>query len=334
MNNPNGIILSVNNTELTEVEKKFFKRTKPFGFVLFKRNFKNYVQIKNLILELKDSTINKSPLIFIDQEGGEVQRLRGNNFTDFPPQKIFGDLYEINENKALTLSYLTSYLIGNELKEIGVDVNFSPVCDLFFDNAHKIIGNRSFGKNPEVVNKLVSQYCKGLTDSGVFPVLKHFPGHGRSKIDTHNDVSCIRTDLNTLKETDLIPFLCLKEETFVMLAHITYPAIDSEIATYSKEINKLLRDYNSFNGLIITDDISMKGLTDNLETIVKRSYDAGCDIILYCSGKIDEMKRIYPLSKPISQKYFNFFQNKLKTIDPKVKQVENIRRELKNEGII
>lgn len=334
MNNPDGIILSVNNTELTEVEKKFFKRTKPFGFVLFKRNFKNYVQIKNLILELKDSTINKSPLIFIDQEGGEVQRLRGNNFTDFPPQKIFGDLYEINENKALTLSYLTSYLIGNELKEIGVDVNFSPVCDLFFDNAHKIIGNRSFGKNPEVVNKLVSQYCKGLTDSGVFPVLKHFPGHGRSKIDTHNDVSCIRTDLNTLKETDLIPFLCLKEETFVMLAHITYPAIDSEIATYSKEINKLLRDYNSFNGLIITDDISMKGLTDNLETIVKRSYDAGCDIILYCSGKIDEMKRIYPLSKPISQKYFNFFQNKLKTIDPKVKQVENIRRELKNEGII
>jgi beta-N-acetylhexosaminidase len=334
VNNPDGIILSVNNTELTEVEKKFFKRTKPFGFVLFKRNFKNYVQIKNLILELKDSTINKSPLIFIDQEGGEVQRLRGNNFTDFPPQKIFGDLYEINENKALTLSYLTSYLIGNELKEIGVDVNFSPVCDLFFDNAHKIIGNRSFGKNPEVVNKLVSQYCKGLTDSGVFPVLKHFPGHGRSKIDTHNDVSCIRTDLNTLKETDLIPFLCLKEETFVMLAHITYPAIDSEIATYSKEINKLLRDYNSFNGLIITDDISMKGLTDNLETIVKRSYDAGCDIILYCSGKIDEMKRIYPLSKPISQKYFNFFQNKLKTIDPKVRQVENIRRELKNEGII
>lgn len=334
MNNPDGIILSVDNTELTEVEKKFFKRTKPFGFVLFKRNFKNYVQIKNLILELKDSTINKSPLIFIDQEGGKVQRLRGNNFTDFPPQKIFGDLYEINENKALTLSYLTSYLIGNELKEIGVDVNFSPVCDLFFDNAHKIIGNRSFGKNPEVVNKLVSQYCKGLTDSGVFPVLKHFPGHGRSKIDTHNDVSCIKTDLNTLKETDLIPFLCLKEETFVMLAHITYPAIDSEIATYSKEINKLLRDYNSFNGLIITDDISMKGLTDNLETIVKRSYDAGCDIILYCSGKIDEMKRIYPLSKPISQKYFNFFQNKLKTIDPKVKQVENIRRELKNEGII
>ena len=334
MDNPDGIILSVNNTELTAVEKKFFKRTKPFGFVLFKRNFKNYLQIKNLILELKDSTINKSPLIFIDQEGGKVQRLRGNNFTDFPPQKIFGDLYEVNENKALTLSYLTSYLIGNELKEVGIDVNFSPVCDLVFDNAHKIIGNRSFGKNPETANKLVNQYCKGLTDSGVFPVLKHYPGHGRSKKDTHNDVSCIRTDIKTLKETDLIPFLCLKEETFVMLAHITYPGIDLEIATYSKKINKLLRDYNSFKGLIITDDISMKGLTDNLETIVKRSYDAGCDIILHCNGKIDEMKRIYPLSKPISQKYLNFFQKKLKKIDPKVMQIENIRRELKNEGII
>ena len=334
MNDPNGIILSVDSTELTDLEKKFFKKTNPFGFVLFKRNFKNFTQIKNLISDLKISTTNKYPLIFIDQEGGRVQRLKGNKFTNFPAQKFFGDLYEVNENKALSLSYLTSYLIGYELKKIGVDVNFSPVCDLLFDDAHKIIGNRSFGHKPENVNKLVIQYCKGLKDCGIFPVLKHYPGHGRSKKDTHNDVSFIRTNLATLKKTDLVPFSSLKEETFVMLAHINYSVIDNEVVTYSKRFNRLLRDYNGFKGLIMTDDISMKGLTDNLEVIVKKSYEAGCNIILHCNGKIDEMKKIYPLSQPICKKYLNYFNDKYKKLEPKTMQIENIRRELKKEGII
>ena len=150
MDIPAGIILSINSYKLNEDESLFLKKTNPLGIVLFKRNFKNKSQLTQLVKDLKDATLNPNLLIFIDQEGGRVQRLRNQEFCKFPPQCVFGKFYNQNKKNALNLSYLSSYLMGFELKEVGIDVNFSPVCDLLFDNANKIIGDRSFSSNPQV----------------------------------------------------------------------------------------------------------------------------------------------------------------------------------------
>ena len=334
MRYPDGIILSVSGLKLSNEEKSFFKNTNPLGFVLFKRNFKDLSQLKKLIIELKHVTFNQTALIFVDQEGGRVQRFKNTEFTKFPSQSIFGKIFKKNEVKAKRLSYLTSYLIGWELKRAGIDVNFSPVCDLLFPNAHRVIGDRSFSDEPEIVDSLVKQYCKGLRDSGIMPVLKHYPGHGRSKEDTHENVSKININLETLKKTDLVPYSTLELESLVMLAHIFFTKIDSKVATYSKKINSLIRGYNKFNGLVITDDISMKGLQDNIKEIVIKSYKAGCDVILHCNGEINEIKKIYPLVTPIKKKYYDNFSNDIIKIKQKNLNIKDVKNELLSESII
>ena len=251
-----------------------------------KRNFKNKKQIKRLIQNLKKATLNPDLLIFIDQEGGKVQRLDNHEFTKFPPQMTFGNIYKKDKKKALELAYKSAFLMGEQLKEICIDVNFSPVCDLFFDNAHKVIGDRSFGSDPELVLNLSNSFSKALKDSGIIPVPKHFPGHGRSKFDTHLRSSIINESYNDLIKTDLVPFKILDKSLMVMLAHIKYPLIDSKVATYSNKIIKnILRKKFKFKGLVISDDISMKAIKEDLKTKVTNCYKGGCDIVMYCKGE-------------------------------------------------
>ena len=332
---PDGIILSCSKYQLTQEEIDFFKNINPFGFILFKRNFKDKNQIINLIKQLKKITLNKNLLIFIDQEGGRVQRLNNEEFTEFPPQKVFGDLYNENKDIAIDLAYKSSYMMGLELKEIGIDVNFSPVCDLLYKTTHEVIGNRSFGFNPKMVLKLSEIFCIGLKDSGIIPVPKHFPGHGRSKDDTHFSRSVVRTKLSELEKTDFISFKILKNNLFVMPAHITYTSLDKNIATYSKKIiKKLLRGKFNFKGLIISDDIAMKGLSGRLVKRVEKSYEAGCDIILYCSGKLNEIREIYNHTRLVDKSFFKFFTDELKNIGYKKKKIHNYLVDLINYYLI
>ena len=200
------------------------------------------------------------------------------------------NFYKKNKEKSKKLSYLNAYLLANELKNVGIDINFSPVCDLYFNYANDIIGDRSFSSDPLIARDLVLQFCKGFRDSGILPVMKHFPGHGRSLVDTHLEPSEVDVSLDIMRKNDFIPFENLKTESLMMLAHIIYPKIDNEVATYSKKINKIIRKELLFKGLILTDDISMKALNDNLNTIIEKSYSAGCDVILHCSGKLEEVK--------------------------------------------
>lgn len=324
-----AIILSCSGYELTLNERSFFKKINPLGFVLFKRNFKNKKQIKLLINNLKKATLNDDLLVFIDQEGGEVQRLKNHGFTKFPPQIIFGNIYKKHKKKALELAYKSSYLMGKELNEIGISVNFSPVCDLFFDNAHKIIGDRSFGSDPTLVLNLSNSFCNGLIDSGVIPVPKHFPGHGRSKFDTHLQPSVINTSYKNLMKTDLIPFKILDKSLMVMLAHIKFPSIDAKVATYSNEIiENILRKQFNFKGLVISDDISMEALNENLQTKVTKCYKGGCDVVLYCKGNLNEMMVIYPFVKMLEKKRMNYFFNERKKITSKRKNSNNFMSEL------
>ena len=222
MRTPDGIILSCSSLELSKQERDFFKKTYPLGFVLFRRNYSDKDQLKMLIADLKEVTLNKNLLIFVDQEGGKVQRFDGEGFTKFPPQKIFGEIYKKNKKKSLELAYKSSFLMGMELKSIGVDVTFSPVCDIFFPDGNEVIGSRSFSENPIAVLDLSREFCKGFNDSNIYPVLKHFPGHGRSKFDTHFKKSIVKNTFEEIKKTDLVPFKLLKNEKMVMLAHIIY----------------------------------------------------------------------------------------------------------------
>ena len=334
MKSIDGIILSCSGKKLNNDEIVFFKETNPFGFVLFSRNFSNKNQIVNLIKSLKKVTLNQNVLIFIDQEGGRVQRLKNNEFIKFPPQKVFGDIYIKNKELALDLAYKSSFLLGFELKQIGINVNFSPVCDLLFKGAHDVIGDRSFGENPLMVKELVNTFCEGLNDSGIIPVPKHFPGHGRSIFDTHKNLSIINTRLSDLRKTDFIPFSILKKSLLVMLAHIIYPSLDTNVATYSQKILDILKTEFEFQGLILSDDISMKAINDDLVTKVKRIYDAGCNVVLYCKGSLNEMKRIYPHVKTINANKLSFFNREHKKMLFKQKKINKFKSDLLEYNLI
>jgi len=238
-------------------------------------------------------------------------------------------MYKKDKKMALELAYKSAFLMGEQLKEICVDVNFSPVCDLLFDNAHKVIGDRSFGSDPELVLNLSNSFCKALKDSGIIPVPKHFPGHGRSKFDTHLRSSIINESYNDLIKTDLVPFKILDKSMMVMLAHIKYPLIDSKVATYSNEIiRNILRKKFKFKGLVISDDISMKAIKEDLQTKVTNCYEGGCDIVLYCKGNLNDMKLIYPFVQTLENKLSNFFYNEKKKIILKRKNNNKFKSDL------
>ncbi len=333
MNSPDGVILSCLGLELSKEEKFFFKSTNPFGFVLFKRNFKTREQLTELINQLRNITKNKQILIFIDQEGGKVQRLVGCGFSKFHPQKFFGDIYLKDKNKALDLAYKSSFLLGSELNSININVNFSPVCDLLFPGAHSIIGSRAFHSNPLIVYELSKAFCSGLKDSGVYPVLKHFPGHGRSKFDTHLNKSVVSSSYKDLFENDLVPFKLLKNESMVMLAHIIYKSIDDKVATFSEKIIKeILRKKFLFKGIVLSDDLSMKALNGSLISKVKKAYSGGCDVILYCHGLLKEMIEIYSHIKKIKESRYNYFISELP--QKKKNDTFEIKKELTKRGVI
>ena len=312
MRQTDAIILSCFGYELTSNEKKFFKNINPFGFILFKRNFKNKEQIKKLIQNLKKATLNSDLLIFIDQEGGRVQRLDNHEFIKFPPQMTFGNIYKKDNKKAIELAYKSSFLMGEQLKEICIDVNFSPVCDLYFDNAHKVIGDRSFGSDPEMVLRLSSRFVMGLQDSGIIAVPKHFPGHGSISEDSHIEKPIDQRTLNEIENKDLIPFKELMNNLDgIMTAHILFSEVDMRIATFSKVwIKQILKEQMKFEGMIFSDDLSMKGTNEFVSFYdkTKNAIDSGCEMILICNnreGVKDALKYFENNNLEASEKIFS-----------------------------
>ena len=322
-----GVIYSIKGTKISSEERKFFVNTNPFGFILFKRNFINKKQIKLLIKELKSVTKNKNIFVSVDQEGGRVQRFRNYDFFQYSPQKKIGDIYKENPVEAIKIAKKFSFFMGIELKEINIDINFSPVADLFFTYGNEIIGDRSFGSDPILVSDLSGAFFEGFTESGIIPVLKHFPGHGRCKTDTHRSFSIVKATREELINNDILPFKKTENQLIIMLAHILYPNLDSKIATYSEIIiRSLLRKHCRFNGIILSDDISMLALSENLESRIIKSYSGGCDVILYCKGDLNEMKQIDKHVRPIKKKILDYFFKqyyKIKTVKYNMKEIKH-----------
>tara|TARA_B100000886_G_C20404178_1_gene483943 strand:+ start:425 stop:1444 length:1020 start_codon:yes stop_codon:yes gene_type:complete len=332
---PDGVIYSVKGTKISKEERNFFENTNPFGFILFERNFSDKKQIKSLIHELKNITRNKNLFVSVDQEGGRVQRFRNNQFFKYSPQKKIGEIYKKNKVEAILLAKQFSYFMGLELKKINIDINFSPVADLFFTYGNEIIGDRSFGTDPNLVFELSSAFFIGFVESGIIPVLKHFPGHGRSETDTHKSFSIVAAERKELIDNDILPFKKTQHQFIVMLAHILYPNLDCEIATYSKIIIKdILREHCGFLGIVLSDDISMLALSEKLESKIIKSYTGGCDVVLYCKADLKEMEKIQHYVRPIKKKFLDYFFKQYYKIKIKQYNYNEIKNRLIDFGLI
>lgn len=284
-----SVIFGFEGLELTKEEVEFFSRVNPAGYILFSRNIDNPQQVKKLVSHLKEIAGFDCPIL-IDQEGGRVARLKPPHWKQWPPMGKFAQMALSDIDEAEQGAYQNAKDLGAELADLGINVDCAPVCDLLFDGAHDIVGDRSFGSDVEIVSKLARKTAEGLMASGVAPVIKHIPGHGRAKADSHKELPIVDCSLEELRKTDFAVFKNLADMPWAMTAHILYTAIDSENpATLSKKVIDIIRGEIGFTGLLISDDLSMEALKGSYADRTIGSLKAGCDIVLHCNGKMEEM---------------------------------------------
>lgn len=290
---PKAAIFGLKGAYLSDNERRFFSANNPLGFILFSRNIEDAKQVSQLVDELKECVGRVDAPILIDQEGGRVARLKKPHFRSVPPAGAFATIAARDVDAAKEAVYLNARLIAAELSALGITVDCAPVADLLIPGAHDIIGDRAYGTEPVQVAILARAMCEGLLDGGVIPVIKHIPGHGRAKADSHEALPVVDTDLATLEATDFKVFTLLQDAPWAMTAHILYTALDKlSPATHSKTIIHYIRETIGFNGVLVSDDLSMKALKGSFAERTNKVLEAGCDLVLHCNGDMVEMEEI------------------------------------------
>jgi beta-N-acetylhexosaminidase len=273
----------------SEEEKRFFSANRPWGLILFKRNIDNPGQVRELTRAFREVVGRADAPVLIDQEGGRVQRLSPPHWPDFPSaEKLAG----MADGEAA--AELGARLIANELVGLGINVDCLPVADLRFPGAHDVIGDRAYGSTPADVAKLARAAAEGLLAGGVLPVVKHIPGHGRALADSHLELPNVSVPRAELERTDFEPFRLLSDLPIAMTAHVIYEAVDPKLpATISPVVVRdVIRTHIGFDGLLMTDDVSMKALSGGIGVNTGLAFAAGCDLALHCNGKMDEMRAV------------------------------------------
>ena len=281
-------ILDATGLRLSREEKALFRATNPFGFILFARNLENSDQIRALCADFREAVGRDCP-ITIDQEGGRVQRLRAPMARNWLPALDHVTQAGAAAERAMYLRYR---LIAAELRGLGIDSNCAPMVDLAGPATHPFLLNRCYGSDPDKVAAIGRAVAQGLLDGGVLPVVKHLPGHGRATQDSHHDLPHVSTDPEELDDTDFAPFRALGDVPMGMTAHLVYDAIDPLPATLSARMIQLIRSQIGFDGLLMTDDISMKALDGTLGDIARASIQAGCDVVLACNRSLAERAEV------------------------------------------
>ena len=280
-------IFGCSGLELSKEEKSFFFEAQPWGFILFSRNIKSRLQLRELTRQLRDAVGRNTPIL-IDQEGGRVQRMRSPEWKEYLPA-----LEQVKKaDNALRIMYLRSRLIAYDLQEVGIDVNCAPIADILRADTHPILANRCYSASIDEVVQVSRAVANGLIDGGVLPILKHIPGYGRAVVDGHEELPNVSERFDVLKVTDFLAFKRLADLPISMTAHVKYTDIDSLPTTISKKIIKMIRDEIQFKNLLITDDISMGALAGSISERAELSLKAGCDIVLHCNGELNEMVQI------------------------------------------
>jgi len=297
-----AVIFGIRSTKLSADEKSFLKKQKPWGIILFSRNIKNLKQLKFLINDIKKIFRDNNYPIIIDQEGGRVSRL--NKIIDFSlfSQEYFGALYKNDKNNFFKIYKIYIDTVCYILKNIGVNINTVPVLDLRKKNSHNIIGDRSFSSDPTIVGKMGNLCVDLYNKNKIATVIKHIPGHGGTKSDSHFFTPVVNDSKKKLIKHDFKPFkIC--QSFFAMTAHVIYKSYDKKyVCTHSKIIiDEVIRKLINFKGIIISDDISMGALKFNLKTNAIRALDAGCNLILHCNGNINEMSKLAKIIPTINK---------------------------------
>lgn len=293
---PRPLIVGLSGPTLDTQTLAILRQLRPVGFILFKRNCVNNAQISALcgqLTKLSAEFAVPHPLIFIDQEGGRVQRIHWDDFTP-KPARFFGDMYTTSPQQAVEAVRLQSFIIGARLRYLGITANCAPVADVADPLTHQVIGDRAFSTHANVVSVLAGASISGFLAAGVYPVIKHAPGHGKCRADSHLTLPEVSADTAILQQEDFVPFAENATCPFVMTAHILYTALDAgNCATTSPVVMKnVLRRQLGLTGVIMSDDINMQALQGSIYQRAERSLAAGCDIALHCSGNLAEMQTL------------------------------------------
>ncbi len=283
-------------------ERRFFAAANPLGFILFARNLEEPRQARALVAALREAVGRPDAPVLIDQEGGRVARLKPPHWRAAPAAERFGRLAARNRSTAVEAARLNARLIAAELTDLGITVDCAPVLDLRYPGAHEAIGDRAFANDPELVAVLGRAVAEGLMEGGVIPVIKHIPGHGRATVDSHRELPRVTAPLAQLERTDFAPFRALNDMPWAMTAHIVYRSVDAErpATTSARVIGDVIRGRIGFSGLLLSDDIAMDALSGGPAERARAALAAGCDVVLHCNGKLEEMAAVAAAASPLS----------------------------------
>jgi beta-N-acetylhexosaminidase len=292
--NKRAFITGVLGTELTASERAFIAAERPWGFILFKRNIADPIQVASLVGQLRDALGDTQASVLIDQEGGRVQRLGPPNWPVYPAGAVFGRLYDLDPAFGLSAARLSARLIADDLFRLGISVDCLPLADVPVAGADAVIGDRAYGTEPGKVALIARAVTSGLEDGGILPILKHIPGHGRATADTHFRLPVVDSSENELKATDFAAFQPLADLPMAMTAHVVFSAFDAAhpATTSATMIERVIRGLIGFQGLLMSDDVSMNALAGSIAERTQALFAAGCDIALHCNGKLDEMREV------------------------------------------
>lgn len=301
---PRALILGCAGERLDAAERSFFAAADPLGFILFRRNCREPAQVRDLVAALRACVGRAAAPVLIDQEGGRVARLRPPHWRLYPAAARIAALPDPLAERA---AWLGARLIADDLAALGITLDCLPVLDLPVAGADPVIGDRAYGSEPQRVVRLASAVCEGLLDGGVLPVVKHIPGHGRARVDSHLALPVVEAPRAELSRTDFAPFRALHHMPWAMTAHIVYAAIDpSAPATLSPiVIGEVIRGEIGFTGVLLSDDLSMRALGGGIGGggiggQAERALAAGCDLVLHCNGERREMEEVAAAAPPIT----------------------------------
>ena len=292
--NRRAFITGVSGPELSPAEREFIRAERPWGFILFKRNIETPSQVISLVQELHKTAGDPGAPVLVDQEGGRVQRLGPPHWPVYPAGAVFGVLYDIDPALGLAAARLSARLIAADLSDLGITVDCLPLADVPVPGADAVIGNRAYGTKADKVAAIGRAVTEGLEQGGILPVLKHIPGHGRATADTHFRLPVVDTPKGELERTDFAAFRPLADLPMAMTAHVVFSALDPAhpATTSATIIRQVIRGVIGFQGLLMSDDVSMNALAGSVAERTRAIFAAGCDIVLHCNGKLEEMREV------------------------------------------
>jgi len=281
-----GLTISAN-------ERTFLRDAQPWGLIIFKRNVSTPAQVSELVQSFRDALGWEAPVL-VDQEGGRVQRLGPPHWPAYPPGARYGALYDREPASGIAAARLAGHLLAADLRSLGIDVDCLPIADVPVADGDEVIGDRAYGREPGKVAAIAKAIAEGLQLGGVLPVLKHLPGHGRATADSHHRLPVVDTDRATLEATDFAAFRPLAGLPLGMTAHVVFSAIDpvAPATTSVTMVRQVIRGSIGFQGLLMSDDISMKALSGTIAERSRASLAAGCDVVLHCNGELSEMAAV------------------------------------------